>query len=220
MADFEQDRAAAEIERSAEDFTIDPSTAVQNLRDFMLTQIRQIDTPWFKLREAQQRDIAAACEYAAEQAVREIVEQLASRGQQPVRVLLKTLQAGEKIKIVGEAVLIGPEDPDQALLMLHHAIGKHVMLTRATVDDYKQGGRAETDRDEPEIDFEAQPGVNDTDEQMLEDDEAEDSMGEMDEEQPANVALPEVEFEEATEEEIAAQTERPGYYGEEEDADS
>ena len=50
-----------------------------------------------------------------------------------------------------------------SLLLLHHAIGKHVMLTRATVDDYKQGPEAEPDRDEPEMEFESEDLSDDED---------------------------------------------------------
>lgn len=162
MADFEPEHpAAVSIERSAEEFIPNVSDAVQGLRDFVLGQVKALDQPWFKIPEAQQHDIAKSIEYACEEALRKVVEEIAARGQQPVRILLKKMSAGEKIQISGEAVLIGPDDPDKALLMLHHAIGKHVMLTRATVDDYRNGPEPETDKDEPEIDFESEDLLDD-----------------------------------------------------------
>ena len=95
----------------------------------------------------------AAAKNSADEVVRKLVEMIAARGQQPVRVLLKKITTADSMQIVGNVSLIGDEDPDAAVLMLNHAVGKHVMLTRATVDDYKQGADPEADADEPEIDF-------------------------------------------------------------------
>ena len=147
---------AVAIETAAEEFDPEPGEIVEKLRDLCLTFCKQLDKPWHLLSEAQQRDLAAAIEHGCEEAVMHLVGIIAARGQQPVRVLLKKVALGEKIQITGEVHAFG-ESQDAAVSLLHHAIGKHVMLTRATVDDYKGGGgEAEIDADEPQIDFEVE----------------------------------------------------------------
>jgi hypothetical protein len=154
MDDFVEEAPEVEaIEIAAEEFQPDPSEAVQALRDYTLQIIKDLDKPWHKLPQERQVDLARAIEHSSKDVVRTIVEMIAARGQKPVRVLLKKIAAGDKIQITGEVSLLGAESPDESLLLLHHAIGKHVMLTRATVEDYAQGGDAETDDDEPIMDF-------------------------------------------------------------------
>jgi hypothetical protein len=157
-AEFVEEAPEVEaIEIAAEGFSPDPSEAVQALRDYTLQIIKDLDKPWHKLPQERQIDLARAIEHSSKDVVRTIVETVASRGQKPVRVLLKKIAAGDKIQITGEVSLLGTERPDDSLLLLHHAIGKHVMLTRATVDDYAQGGEAETDPDEPALEFDSEP---------------------------------------------------------------
>jgi hypothetical protein len=133
--------------------------AVFDLRDFLLEQIKHRPKPWSATSQAEQRDVAAQCEHAAKEAVRQIVEAVAARGVDPIRVLLTKVNAGgDDIVITGKVKFLDaePTERDQSILSLHHAIGKFVMLTRATVEDYAgQGREAETDADEPPLNFEA-----------------------------------------------------------------
>lgn len=145
----ETDPVAEGIEFAAEDFEPDTATIVQELRDFQLQTIKDLGELWHKMPQEQQADMAAAIGNASKDLVRKIVEAIAARGQSPVRVLLKKITAGDKIQITGEVQTFGDENADRNVLLLHHAIGKHVMLTRATVEDYDQGGDPETDADEP-----------------------------------------------------------------------
>lgn len=152
--DFEHP-GVEQIEIATENFDPDPSEAVQALTEFTLNTLKQLDQPWQKIPAEQQKDLIAAVQNNAKEVVRVLVEMMASRGQEPVRVLLKKIGVASdgKITISGEAALLGSEDPDKAILMLHHAVNKHVMVTRATVEDYAQGEEPEPDADEPEIDF-------------------------------------------------------------------
>ena len=157
MDGFEDEHpGVAEIEFATEQFDPEPEEAVQALRDFTLQTIKALDQPWHKLSQQRQQDLAHAIENGCETVVRQIVEMIAARGQQPVRVLLKKVNAGDKIQITGEVSLLGSENPDDAMLLLLHAIGKHVMLTRATIEDYRQGADAETEADQPEMEFESE----------------------------------------------------------------
>lgn len=132
---------------------------VFDVRDFLLDTIKSRPKPWSATSQQEQRDVAAACEHAAKELIRKIVEAVAANGNEPIRVLLTKVNAGgEDIVITGKVKFLDaePTERDKSILALHHGIGKHVMLTRASVDDYTgQGREAQTDPDEPPLDFEA-----------------------------------------------------------------
>jgi hypothetical protein len=132
---------------------------VFDVRDFLLDTIKARPKPWSATSQAEQRDVAAACEHAGRELVRKIVEAVASNGVDSIRVLLTKVNAGgEDIVLTGKVKFIDadPAEKDRAILSLHHAIGKFVMLTRASAEDYAGGDReAETDADEPDLNFEA-----------------------------------------------------------------
>jgi hypothetical protein len=134
---------------------------VFDVRDFLLDVIKSRPKPWSATSQAEQRDVAAACEHTAKELVRKIVEAVAARGQtDAIRVLLTKVNAGSDIVLTGKVKFVDddPSERDKAILSLHHSINKHVMLTRASADDYSTGAReAETDPDEPDLDFEAGP---------------------------------------------------------------
>jgi hypothetical protein len=140
---------------------------VFDIRDFLLEQIKHRPKPWSATSQAEQRDVAAQCEAAGEKLVRQVVEAVASRGQDPIRVLLTKVNAGgDDLVITGKVKFIDEEasERDTSILSLHHAIGKFVMLTRATTEDFKGEGREpETQADEPALDFEAGGGDGDED---------------------------------------------------------
>lgn len=137
---------------------------VWDTRDFLLEQIKARPKPWSATSQAEQRDVAAACEHAAKELVRKIIEAGAARGQTPVRVLLTKVTLGSDMVIAGKVKTFDPEEENRAVEILHKAIGKHVLLTVASVDDFTGGGRdAETDADEPALNFEA--GADDDDDE-------------------------------------------------------
>jgi hypothetical protein len=143
----------------ADSMEISTKEMVFDVRDFLLDTIKSRPKPWSATSQAEQRDIAAACEHMGKELVRQIVEAVAANGADPIRVLLTKVNAGgDDIVITGKVKFLDaePSERDKAILSLHHGIGKHVMLTRATVEDYTGGGRdAQTDPDEPPLDFEA-----------------------------------------------------------------
>jgi len=155
--DAEQDHTTA-IGRMAamvDELEIQTDEMVFDVRDFLLDTIKARPKPWSATSQAEQRDVAAACEHAAKELVRKVVEAVASNGVQSIRVLLTKVNMGTDIVISGKVKTFGEEEEDRAVLQLHRAIGKHVMLTRATADDYSGEGReADTDPDEPNFGFE------------------------------------------------------------------
>jgi hypothetical protein len=145
-----------------DELELDPKAMVYDVRDFLLDTIKQRPKPWSGTSQAEQRDVAAACEHAATELVRKVVEAVAANGVSTVRVLLTGLKLGSDMVITGKVKTFTDEEADEAVSLLHHSIGKHVMLTRATAEDYRQDKReAETDPDEPGFGFEA--GGDDSD---------------------------------------------------------
>jgi hypothetical protein len=152
----------------ADQLELDTGEMVFDVRDFLLDSIKSRPKPWSATSQGEQRDVAAACEHAARELIRKVVEALAARGSDAIRVLLTKVNAGgDDIVITGKVKFLDaePSERDKSILSLHHAIGKHVMLTRASVDDYTGQGRdPQTDEDEPPLDFEAGGGSEEEDE--------------------------------------------------------
>lgn len=151
------------METLATDAVLSDKALVFDVRDFLLDQIKSRPKPWSATSQGEQRDVAAACEHAAKELVRKVVEAIAANGADPVRVLLTKVTLGDDIVIAGKVKVFDEAEEDRAVSLLHSARGKHVMLTVASADDYAQGNReAETQPDEPGFGFEAGP-IDDND---------------------------------------------------------
>lgn len=154
-AEGEHITALDRMEAIADDLDLNTDEMVFDVRDFLLDTIKARPKPWSATSQAEQRDVAAACEHAAKELVRKIVEAVASNGVSAIRVLLTKVNMGTDIVISGKVKTFGEAEEDAAVLALHRAIGKHVMLTRASAEDYMGEGReAETEPDEPGFGFE------------------------------------------------------------------
>lgn len=154
-AEGEHSTALDRMEAIADELTLNTDELVFDVRDFILDTIKARPKPWSGTSQAEQRDVAAACEHAAKELVRKVTEAIASNGVSSIRVLLTKVNMGADIVISGKVKTFGEEEEDAAVLQLHRAIGKHVMLTRASADDYMGGERdAATDPDEPDFGFE------------------------------------------------------------------
>ncbi len=164
-AEEQHSRAVEGMNNITEQMEISTGEMVYDVRDFLLEQIKARPKPWSSTSQGEQRDVAAACEHAAKEVVRKIVEAVAARGATPVRVLLTKVTLGADMVIAGKVKTFSPEEENAAVDTLHKAIGKHVLLTVASADDYTGGGReAQTDEDEPPLDFEA-GGAGDEDDE-------------------------------------------------------
>lgn len=155
-AEGQHSRAVDGMNNITEQMEISTGEMIYDVRDFLIDQIKARPKPWSSTSQAEQRDVAAACEHAAKEVVRKIVEAVAARGASPVRVLLTKVTLGSDMVIAGKVKTFSPEEENAAVDTLHKAIGKHVLLTVASADDYTGNGRdAQTDVDEPPLNFEA-----------------------------------------------------------------
>lgn len=148
------EKAIEQMEAIATDAVITDKHLIAFGRDFMLDQIKSRPKVWGQTPEDQKRDVAAACEHASTEFIRKIVEALATGGKQTVRVLLTKVTLGDDIVIAGKVKTFAEDEEDAAVVMLHGARGKHVMLTVASADDYRGGDQADIELDEPPLDFE------------------------------------------------------------------
>lgn len=164
LSEGAHDAAVARMEAVADQFTPKPGTLVFDVRDIILTHIKQMAKPWTGCSQDQQQDIAAAAEETAINVVRRMAEMMASEGKVGIPVLLMKVDLGDDIKITGKVKTFSGEATDDAVMALHHARGKNVMLIPASVDDYRQGERpAETIADQPEMSFDADHPADDAD---------------------------------------------------------
>lgn len=159
LSEKAHETAIDRMENLATDYEIDSRSLVPDVRDFLLDQIKARPKPWSATSNGEQRDVAAACEHAAVEIVRKIVEAVASSGKNdPIRCLLVGYaDKGDDIKVDLKVKALSTEETTEAVLGLHKAKGKHVLLTVASVDDYRGDGtrEAELDPDEPTMNFEA-----------------------------------------------------------------
>lgn len=136
---------------------LNDKSLVADLRDAMLDQIKARPKPWSGTSEAEKRDVAAALEQVAIGWTRRMVEMVATAGKvDPVRVLLTKVTLGEDMVLTGKVKTFTPEEETSAVDILHKARGKHVMLTPASVDDYRGDARdAEIEPDQHTMGFDA-----------------------------------------------------------------
>lgn len=152
--------AIERMENIATEYDIDQRSLVPDVRDFLLDQIKARPKPWSATSKDEQHDVAAACEHAAVELVRKIVEALAAdQTRNPIRCLLVGYSdKGDDIKVDLKVKALSIEETTGAVVALHKAKGKHVLVTVASVDDYRGDGReAELMEDQPPLDFEADP---------------------------------------------------------------
>lgn len=159
----------------------DDKRLVEDIRDFLLDVIKTRPKPWSGTSQAEKRDVAAACEHSASELVRKVVEAIAARGVDPVRVLLTKVAMGNDIVITGKVKAFDPHEEHKAISILHGALNKHVMLTVATKDDYSSGEESEESEefDEPAFGFEAGEAEDDADPDPVADAAVDAALGEM-----------------------------------------
>ena len=150
--------AIERMEAQASEYDVDQRSLVPDVRDFLLDQIKSRPKPWAATSNGEQHDVAAACEHAAVELVRKVVEAIrADPKSDPIRCLLVGFaDKGDDIKVELRVKALSAEETVAAVIGLHKAKSKHVLLTVASVDDYRQDNReAALDDDEPPLDFEA-----------------------------------------------------------------
>jgi hypothetical protein len=148
--------AVDRIEGIVDQTMLNSKELVFDIRDTILEIIKSRPKPWSGTSQGEQRDIAAAVENASKELVRKVVEAIASNGTASHRILLtKFNQSGTDMIITGKVKYHDEDEKHRAIIALSDSLNKHVMLTRASADDYVQGDReADTDPDEPGFGFE------------------------------------------------------------------
>lgn len=155
-AEQQHTTAIDRMRNMGEEAVLSDRSLVFDVRDFLLDQIKSRPKPWSATSTMEQREIAAVCEENAETLIEKILNVIASRGEKSVRVLLTKINIGDDIVIAGKVKMADPADEDEAVTALHHARGKMVILTPASLQDYKSVKReAETMPDQPDFPFEA-----------------------------------------------------------------
>jgi hypothetical protein len=148
--------AIERLELVATDYQLDIDQLVPTARDFLVEQLKMRPKPWSAMSEDEQRDLFAAAEHAATELVRKTVEGIAAGGRsEPIRCLLTKFNHTDKITLTAEVKAFSEEETVAAVLGLHKARGKHVLLFVASVDDYRGDLGPAIDPDEPDLDFAA-----------------------------------------------------------------
>lgn len=187
--------------------------------------------PWSELSQTEQRDLAAALESNAKEIVRQIAEAVARDGREPIRAILESYAEKDGIRVT---LKVKPFDEDEALAAvvgLHKAQGKNVLITVASADDYHEApARDESEPDQPALGFEAGSDEHPADDSDLADAAVIIRTGDQLDEGRARVnlttgmieALPEdgdegsyIDIREATPAELAAERERTADFVEE-----
>lgn len=114
----------------------------------MVEFFRHRPKPWSAMGQAEQRDLMAATEYFAKELVRRVVEEVASDDRTRIRALLESYTEKDGIRVTLKVKPFGEEEALAAVIGLHKAQGKHVLITVASADDY--AGVAPADTSEPE----------------------------------------------------------------------
>lgn len=155
-AEAEHLTAIERMEQAATDFQLTSEALVFDVRDFLLEQIKVRPKPWSATSSGEQRDVAAACEHAAQELVRKVVEAIRADGRDPIRALLESYSEKDGLKASLKVKTFSEEESLAAVVGLHRAVGKHVLIIVASADDYKGGEREpEILPDEPGLQFEA-----------------------------------------------------------------
>ncbi|MFL6864065.1 MAG: hypothetical protein ACJ8DZ_13810 [Allosphingosinicella sp.] len=142
---------------TGEDISIDARSLVFDLRDGILEFLKRLPRPWEQTPFDQQRDVSAAAEQVAKEMVRRAVEAIASDDRTSIRALLVKYDEGDDIKVTLKVKAFSTEESEAAVLGLHRARGKHVLITVASADDYAEDARepSAVRPDQPDLGFEA-----------------------------------------------------------------
>jgi hypothetical protein len=144
------------LERTLEGALFNTRSMVFDVRDAVLEFIKRMPKPWGITPFDQQQDIAAAAEQFGRDLVRQIVEAVVVDDRTAIRALLVKYDEADDIKVTLKVKALGTDELEAAVVGLHRARGKHVMITVASADDYAEDRRdAELQPDQPGLHFEA-----------------------------------------------------------------
>jgi hypothetical protein len=155
----EVSQAVQDLEAHADalDLGEEATRVVANTTEWLVELFKRRPKPWTELSQAEQRDVQAALEHNAKELVRHVVEAVAREGRTAVRCLMVGFtDKGEDIAVTLKVKSLGKEETEQAVLGLHRARGKHVLLTVASADDFAGAPASDSSEpDQPDLGFEA-----------------------------------------------------------------
>lgn len=157
--------ATERLEAIVRESEFSPETLAGDVRDTMLELFRSRPKPWSAMTEAEQNDVVRALEYASRELVLKAVDAIRSTGtESPIRAILESYNEKDGIKAALKIKTMGEQDGEAAVLALHKARGKMVLVTLASADDYL-GDRGDPAilPDQSGLDFEA--GADDADDE-------------------------------------------------------
>lgn len=128
---------------------------VEDLALHNLEQFKNRPKPWDQLSQQEQRDLYAALSANAKETVRRVTEAVARDGREPIRCLLEGYTEKDGIKVT---LKVKPMDDTEALAAvvgLHKAQGKNVLIVIASADDYDDHTVDPSQPDQQALGFEA-----------------------------------------------------------------
>lgn len=146
------DQRVEDLQALATNFELDETGLIELLRDAMLEQFKHRPKPWGQLLPGEQRDVAAALEFSAKTFVRKAVSLIAAQDRPHVRANFKKYtDDGSKLSVTLEVPIV----EDATVLALHGSRGKQVLIITADADDFVGGREAQTDAEQPDLEFSA-----------------------------------------------------------------
>lgn len=138
------------------DLSGDTGKVVTNLADYFLELFKHRPKPWDQLTQSEQRDLYTQLKNNAKETVRIVVEAVARNDREAIRAMLESYTEKDGIKVTLKVKTFDETEALAAVVGLHKAQGKHVLITVASADDYDDGTKRDPSQpDEPGLNFEA-----------------------------------------------------------------
>lgn len=155
-------KGTEQIEKGADALEFDEAASIVNdLALHNLEQFKNRPKPWDQLSQGEQQDLFAALSANAKETVRRVVEALARDGREPIRALLEGYTEKDGIKVTLKVKTFSEDEALAAVVGLHKAQGKHVLITVASADDYDQNRTDPSSPEQNELGFAAGSDVTD-----------------------------------------------------------
>jgi hypothetical protein len=133
--------STAAMEEAMQAVEFDSSKLQTGLVSAMLAQIQHHPKPWTAIPEEEQRDIIAQLDNAARHFIGEIVTLIRANGQPAIRGLLEKYTDKGDIVATLKISKFGTDGAEVDVIgVLHKAVGKYVLLTPASAEEFNGGG--------------------------------------------------------------------------------
>jgi hypothetical protein len=133
----------------------DEKKIVSSCHLFFVDLYKSRPRAWDQLSQDEQRDLSAALEHNAKELVRQVVEAIARNGREPIRAVLESYTEKDGVKVSLKVKTFSEEEALAAVIGLHKAQGKSVLITVASADDFNDGPVDVTEPDQRALGFES-----------------------------------------------------------------